>query len=149
MTYDASIRSEQEFNRDNNELIERRNNAQTAFDEAMSSKHSMEDQIQVLEELKYTITDEVILGLIQDKIVEFEGEIATAEITIEESQVAFNEVAEENIIVQQKRVEELAEIDKLNKFNDARGHYEQIKSSITDYQNRLKSFNEDAEAAAD
>jgi hypothetical protein len=149
MAYDASIRSEQEFERDNNALIIQRDQAQQAFDEADSTKTSLVSQIEVLNELLYTVTNPTIIEAINEKIVEFEGEITEAEAIIEEAQVAFNGIAEETILVVSKRQEELAEIEKVQRFTDAKSHYANLQSEISDYQNRLQYFDEDQAAADD
>lgn len=83
MAHDASVKSEQEFNRDNNSLIQQRDQAQLAFDEAMATKTSFESQIEVLGELLYTVTNEAIIEEIGNKVTEFEGEIVAAEAIIE------------------------------------------------------------------
>jgi chromosome segregation ATPase len=149
MAYDASIRSEQEFERDNNALIIQRDQAQQAFDEADSTKTSLVSQIEVLNELLYTVTNPTIIEAINEKIVEFEGEITEAEAIIEEAQIAFNGIAEETILVVSKRQEELAEIEKVQRFTDAKSHYANLQSEISDYQNRLQYFDEDQAAADD
>jgi uncharacterized protein YutD len=106
-------------------------------------------QVQVLEELKYTVFNEVILAAIDEKLGEFNVQIEEARLTIEEAQVTFNEVAERNIIVQQKRQEELAEIEKHQRFTDAQAHYNYIQNEIKSSKDRLKYFDQDAEAAED
>jgi hypothetical protein len=106
-------------------------------------------QIEVLNELLYTVTNEAIIEEIHNKITEFEGEIADAEAIIESAQVAFNAIAEETILVVSKRQEELAEIEKQNRFNDAKSHYNNLQAEISDYQNRLQYFEEDQAAADD
>jgi predicted nucleic acid-binding Zn-ribbon protein len=97
----------------------------------------------------YTVTNEAIIEEIHNKITEFEGEIADAEAIIESAQVAFNAIAEETILVVSKRQEELAEIEKQNRFNDAKSHYNNLQAEISDYQNRLQYFEEDQAAADD
>ena len=83
MNHDASIRSQQEFERDNNELIANRDTAQLAFDEAYNTKTSLEAQIVVLEDLKYTVTNEAIIEEIDAKIREFIDQITESESVIE------------------------------------------------------------------
>jgi uncharacterized DUF497 family protein len=148
MAHDASVRSEQAFEVDNNELIGLREQAQTEFDNARANKTSFESQIVVLEELKYTVTNQAILEEIDNKIEEFRGEIATADEVIELAQVAFNELAERSIVVVATRQAELAEIEKQQRFTDAKAHYDYLQAEIQDYQNRLQYFDEDADAAA-
>jgi outer membrane PBP1 activator LpoA protein len=80
---------------------------------------------------------------------EFNLQIEEARLTIEEAQVTFNEVAERNIIVQQKRQEELAEIEKNQRFTDAQSHFNYIQNEIKSSNDRLKYFDQDAEAAED
>jgi chromosome segregation ATPase len=148
MAHDASVRSEQAFEVDNNELIGLREQAQTEFDNARANKTSFESQIVVLEELKYTVTNQAILEEIDNKIEEFRGEITEAEAVIEDAQVAFNELAERSIVVVATRQAELAEIEKQQRFTDAKAHYDYLQAEIQDYQNRLQYFDEDADAAA-
>jgi len=130
-------------------LILQRDQAQQAFDEADSTKTSLESQIEVLNELLYTVVNPAIIEAINEKIVEFEGEITDAEAIIEAAQVAFNAIAEESIIVVQKRQDELAEIEKVQRFNDAKSHYSNLQTEISDYQYRLQYFDEDQSAADD
>jgi len=68
----------------------------------------------------YTVTNELIIEEIHNKIAEFEGQVVEAENTIDQSQVAFNAIAEENITVQQNRIEELAAIEKAANLTNAR-----------------------------
>lgn len=93
-------------------MISRRDAAQNAFDEAFKQKNLLENQIVTLEDLTYQYTDENILELLNNKIVEFQGEIEELQVTIDNAQVSFNNIAEETIVVVATRKEEIAEIEK-------------------------------------
>jgi esterase/lipase len=97
----------------------------------------LENQIVTLEDLTYQYTDENILELLNNKIVEFQGEIEELQMTIDNAQVSFNNIAEETIVVVATRKEELAEIEKQQRFTDAKDTYEYLKNEISDYQSRL------------
>lgn len=71
VNYDASVRSQQEFDASNEELINRRIEREHQYDEASAARTALEQQITTLEELKYTVTSEDILAAIDEKIVEF------------------------------------------------------------------------------
>lgn len=130
-------------------MINERQEKQDAFDQADNLKRSLEQQIETLADLKFTTTNEDILVAIDEKIDDFNTQIEEAIIVIEDAQTAFNAIAEETIIIVQKRQEEVAEIERLNKFTDAKATYERIQSDITSYTNRLQYFDEDQAAADD
>lgn len=128
-------------------MIQERQEKQDAFDQADNLKRSLEQQIETLEELKYTTTNDNILVAIDEKIGEFSAQIDEAIIVIEDAQTAFNAIAEETIIIVEKRAEEVAEIERLNRFTDAKATFERIQSDIKSYTERLQYFDEDQEAA--
>jgi hypothetical protein len=111
-------------------LLNLRNEKQLVFDEAFAQKESLEGQIVVLEDLLYASTDEIIIGDINAKIEEINGEIEELQLTLNDAQEAFNFVADQTIVIVQNREKELAEIEKEQRFMDARSHYQFLEGKI-------------------
>jgi hypothetical protein len=103
----------------------------------------LENQITVLEDLVYSTNDEEIIGEINQQIEDFRATIIEKELLIEEAQNAFNEIAEREIEIKQKRVEEEAAQAKEEAFLNAESEYNYYQMLVQDTEASLKYFDEE------
>lgn len=140
---DAKVKSQEDFWRENTELINLRNEKQLVFDEATAAKAALESQIELLNDILWSQNDDEIIEEINGRIEEFKNSIVEREAEINDAQEAFNYTAQQTLEIEAARIIEEADQLKEDNFLEAQRRYNEIKGLVEDTKMSLQYFDED------
>lgn len=124
----------------NAELSQQAMDATAALDDAQYTKNDLESQIEALEDLKYTITDDNIIADIDAEISGMRDQITEADNVILGAMDAFNVIAEQQMVIEDQRIATETAYNKALALSNAAADLAWIEGRITEVEGRLEFF---------